>query len=112
MVCKCEIWLANLNPQKRANEVGKVRPVVIVQSDTLNRTNYPTVIVLPMTTHLIDEAEPLRMRVSAREKLKNDSDVLVAQIRAIDKERLLERLGRLDEKECSRLQGLMHEIME
>ena len=77
-VSKGDVWLVNLNPQKRANEVGKVRPALIIQSDFLNRSKLKTVIVLPLTTQLIDDAEPLRVRVNKREKLRQDSDVLVA----------------------------------
>lgn len=42
-----EIWLANLNPVKKNNEVGKVRPVLIFQNDDLNESQYPTTIILP-----------------------------------------------------------------
>jgi len=111
-VCQFEIWLANLNPQKRPNEVGKTRPVVIVQSDVLNATAYPTVVVMPMTTDLIDGAEPLRMRIKAREKLQKDSDILVAQIRAIDKSRLKEKLATLSVQEGKRIMALLQEILD
>lgn len=111
-VCKNEIWLANLNPQKHANEVGKVRPVVVIQNDMLNRTDYPTVIVLPLTTDLIDDAEPLRMRLVKRDKVMKDSDVLVAQMRAVDRSRLLERLGVLTTEESEKLRQLVFEILD
>jgi len=68
------IWLANLNPQKRT-EPGKTRPVLILQDQAL-------------TTNLIDDAEPLRIRIKAREKLIRDSDLLIDQIRAIDNRRI------------------------
>ena len=69
-LCRGEIWLINLNPSKKSNEVAKVRPALILQNDELNASNYPTTMILPMTTQLIDDAEPLRYRVDARDNLK------------------------------------------
>lgn len=111
MVFRGEIWLANLNPQKKANEIGKTRPVVIIQNNILNQDNYPTVVVLPLTTVLIDDAEPLRMRIKKRELLNADSDVLIAHIRTIDKERLIERLSSVSEKEMKKMQNLFKEVV-
>ncbi len=76
------IYLANLNPTKR-EEPGKVRPVLVLQAQALNDVEHPTVIVLPLTTRLVDEAFPLRYRISARDHLRESSDVLCDQIRAI-----------------------------
>jgi mRNA interferase MazF len=81
------IWLANLNPQK-GTEPGKTRPVLILQDQALLDAGHPSTIVIPLTTNLIDDAEPLRVRVKACEKLAKDSDLLIDQIRAIDNRRL------------------------
>jgi len=81
------IWLANLNPQK-GTEPGKTRPVLILQDQALLDAGHPSTIVIPLTTNLIDDAEPLRVRIKAREKLAKDSDLLIDQIRAIDNRRL------------------------
>ena len=77
-----------LNPRKY-NEVGKVRPVFIYQTDMLNDIGHPTTIVLPLSIYLIDGAYPLRYRVTSRDKLEKDSDVLCDQIRAIDNQRII-----------------------
>ncbi|WP_456433606.1 type II toxin-antitoxin system PemK/MazF family toxin [Nitratifractor sp.] len=111
-VSKGEIWLANLNPQKRANEVGKVRPVLIIQGDALNRTDYPTVIVMPLTTQLVDDVQPLRFRIPPRQKLYELSDLLVAHIRAIDRNRLIEKLAELTENELRHVRALLDEILQ
>ncbi len=108
---KGEIWLANLNPVKKSNEVGKIRPVLVFQNNDLNESDYPTTIILPLTTVLIDGAEPLRLRVIKRENLKKDSDLLVAQIRAIDNSRLIEKLAILKEEELLKVKSLLNEIM-
>ncbi|WP_457626092.1 type II toxin-antitoxin system PemK/MazF family toxin [Persephonella sp.] len=81
-----EIYLAKLNPTK-GSELSKVRPIVIFQSDYLR--DLPTVVIIPLTTHLKDDWFPLRVRISKRGKLEKDSDAVVEQIRAIDKKRIV-----------------------
>jgi len=83
---KGEIYLAKLNPTK-GSEISKVRPVIIFQSPYLK--DLPTVIVIPLTTHLKDNWFPLRVRISKRGKLEKDSDAVIEQIRAIDKSRII-----------------------
>jgi len=89
MFKKGEIYLAKLNP-KKGNEVGKLRPVLIYQTDLLNDIAHPTTTVLPLSTQLIADAYPLRYRVTKKEKLLKDSDILCDQIRTIDNHRILE----------------------
>ncbi len=81
------IYLANLNPTKR-NKPGKVRPVLVVQADALNQVEHPTVVVLPLTTRLVDGAFPLRYRLAARDQLFETSDILCDQVRAISLSRV------------------------
>ena len=81
------IWLANLNPGK-GTEPGKTRPVLVLQDQALLDAGHPSTIIIPLTTNLIDDAEPLRIRVKARDLLVKDSDLLIDQIRAIDNRRL------------------------
>jgi len=97
-----EIWLINLNP---------IRPALILQNNELNSGNYPTTIILPLTTSLIDDAEPLRYRVLKREKLEQDSDILIANIRAIDNARFIEKLTSLTKKELLYVKNLLDEVI-
>lgn len=53
----------------------------------LNEIKHPSTTVLPLTTQLIDNAEPLRYRINARDSLQSDSDVMIDQIRSIDNQR-------------------------
>lgn len=89
MFKKGDILLAKLNP-KKGNEVGKLRPVVIYQTNLLNDCIHPTTIILPISTVLIEDTFPLRFRVTKREKLKYDSDILCDQIRTIDNRRIID----------------------
>ena len=81
-----EIWLANLNPGS-GTEPGKSRPVLIVQGQALLDADHPSTMVVPLSTRLIDESEPIRVRLRARESLQKDSDILLDQVRAIDNRR-------------------------
>ena len=95
-----EIWLANMNPSK-GTEVGKVRPVVIVQTDLLNDF-HPSVIVCPLTTNINKEIKLLRVHVG-KKNLDVESDILVDQITDIDKKRLIKKLGKLNEVQVEKL---------
>ena len=100
-----EIRLANLNP-RRGTEPGKTRPVLIVQAQALLDAGHPSSLIVPLTTNLIDDAEPLRIRVEPHGKLRKRSDLLIDQLRAIDNTRVIgppmvtlesEVLARVDE---------------
>lgn len=77
-----------------------------MQSDLLNVANHPSTTVLPQTTHLIEGAEPLRYRVSARDGFEADSDIMLDQTRTIDNRRITrDQLTTLTEKEISELEA-------
>ena len=85
---------------------------MIIQSQTLLDVDHPSTIVMPLTTQLIGSAEPLRLRVRARDRLAKDSDVLIDQIRAIDNRRLVEGpLASLSEEELSLLLEYASEVL-
>ena len=105
------VWLADLNPQ-RGTEPGKTRPVLIIQSQALLDAGHPSTLIIPLTTRLIEDAEPLRMRLSARDRLDRDSDLLIDQIRAIDNQRLVTGpLTLLGAEELSRIYSAILEVM-
>lgn len=110
MVSKGEIWLVDLNPIKKNNEIGKVRPVLVYQNDELNHSDYPTTIIIPLSTSLIDDAEPLRMRISKRDDLEKDSDIVITQIRAIDNTRFIKKLASLTTLELTKVKECFTEI--
>lgn len=82
-----EVWVANLNPNRGA-EVGKVRPVLILQADWLSRAQSYTVVVLPLTAQVRAEAEPLRVTLPARDRLLRNCQVIVEQPRTLDRHRI------------------------
>lgn len=95
-----DVWLANLNPPK-GTEPGKVRPVVIVQNNVLNK-NHPSTIICPISSKIIDGAEPLRVRIG-KGQTEKPSDILVDQIRSIDNRRLVKCIGKLTETQSKQL---------
>ena len=84
-----EVWLADLDP-RRGTEPGKTRPVLVVQSQALLDAGHPSTLVVPLTTALVEDAEPLRVRIPAAGRLRQDSDLLIDQLRAIDNRRLIQ----------------------
>lgn len=84
-----EVWLADLDP-RRGPEPGKTRPVLVVQSQALLDAGHPSTLVVPLTTALVEDAEPLRVRIPAAGRLRQDSDLLIDQLRAIDNRRLIQ----------------------
>ena len=106
-----EVWLANLNPG-RGTEPGKIRPVLILQNQALLDADHPSTLIIPLTTNLIEDAEPLRLRVVAQGGLNKDSDLLVDQLRAIDNKRLIEGpLLRLDDEAMGRVYLAVGEVL-
>lgn len=91
-----DIYYADLSPVV-GSEQGGMRPVLIVQNDTGNRHS-PTVIAAAITSQINKARLPTHIELSARSYgLTRDSVVLLEQIRTLDKRRLKERMGRLDE---------------
>lgn len=83
-----EVWIADLNPLS-GTEAGKARPVLIVRAQALLDAEQRSTFVAPVATRLVDEAEPLRIRIPAAGDLRRDSDILIDQLRAIDNRRLV-----------------------
>lgn len=89
-----EVWIADLNP-RMGTETGKIRPVVVVQTDLLN-SFHPSTIICPITTNVQEGTEILRVHLKkGMAKLKEDCDIIIDQVRAIDNRRLQKRLGYL-----------------
>lgn len=90
-----DIYYADLSPVV-GSEQGGIRPVLIVQNDVGNKYS-PTVIAAAITSQRDKTKLPTHIQVDADESgLAKDSIVLLEQIRTIDKQRLKERMGRLD----------------
>lgn len=91
-----DIYYADLSPVI-GSEQGGIRPVLIIQNDVGNKYS-PTVIAAAITSKLNKSRLPTHIEVDAREYgLAKDSIILLEQIRTLDKQRLKERMGHLNE---------------
>lgn len=87
-----DIWISDLELARGA-EPGKVRPVLVLQTDLLNN-EHPSTVICPITTNIEKESEILRVHIKkGKAGLKFDSDVMIDQIRAIDNRRPINKSG-------------------
>ena len=99
-----EIWWAGL-PVPRGSEPGYRRPVVIVQSDSFNRSNISTVLVAAISSNLRLSEAPGNVYLKRREnKLPKDSVINASQLLTLDKKYLSEKIGRLSAKRMLELE--------
>ena len=97
-----EIWIADLNP-RFGTETGKVRPVLIIQTDLLNGI-HPSIIICPITTNVQKKSELLRVHLEkGTGNVKEACDIMIDQIRAIDIKRLIKRIGKIPTKQQEQL---------
>ena len=95
-----DIFYADLSPVV-GSEQGGIRPVLIVQNDVGNKYS-PTVIAAAITSQKDKTKLPTHIQVNAEESgLSKDSIVLLEQVRTIDKKRLKDKMGRLDDESMS-----------
>ena len=97
IVKRGDIYYADLSPVV-GSEQGGVRPVLVVQNDIGNKYS-PTVIAAAITSQINKKKMPTHIEISAEEYgLNKDSVILLEQVRTIDKRRLREKIGHLDEE--------------
>ena len=98
IVKRGDMFYADLSPVV-GSEQGGIRPVLIIQNDTGNRYS-PTVIVSAITSKMNKSKLPTHIELDSEEfGLKSDSVILAEQIRTIDKSRLKEKIGHIDDNE-------------
>lgn len=90
-----EIWIADLNPQI-GKEPGKTRPVLVIQTNLLNKIPHPSTLVCSITTKVEKDAEILRVHLKkGMAGLNENYDIMIDQIRAIENKRLIKKAGEL-----------------
>ncbi len=90
-----EIWLADLSPQI-GTEPGKTRPVLVVQTDLLNKVPHPSTIICAITSIVLKKSEVLRIHLKrGMANLHQECDILIDQVRSIDNKRLIKKIGEL-----------------
>ena len=105
MVKRFEVWNIELNPTQ-GSEINKMRPFLVVSPNEVNKF-LNTVVIVPMTSTI----KPYPTRLNCRFKSKN-GQLVVDQIRCVDKTRLIEKLGIMDTKTCKEISMLIIETFK
>jgi mRNA interferase MazF len=103
-VKRFDVFLVNLDPTVGA-EIQKSRPCVVISPDEMNR-NIATVIIAPMTT-LVRANYPTRIPCAFEGK---NGQIVLDQLRTVDKSRLIKQLGRINGKEQENVLSALHEL--
>ena len=107
---KGDIVIVNFNPTK-GKEIGKFRPAIIISNDEDNEI-LDTVIVIPLSTVLVENSYPYRVFIKSRDKLLKDSDACIYEIRALSKVRIKEKLTKVTNKELELIKKALCEIIK
>ena len=105
MVKRFEVWIIELNPTQ-GSEINKMRPCLVVSPNEVNKF-LNTVVIVPMTRTI----KPYPTRLNCHFKGKN-GQLVVDQIRCVDKTRLIEKLGIMDTKTCKEISMLIIETFK
>lgn len=103
IVKKFEVYLINLDPTV-GSEIKKTRPCVVISPDEMNK-HIRTVIVAPMTTK--NRAYPTRIGLNFQNK---EREIVLDQIRKIDKERLVKKLGKINSSTSIKVLNILQEM--
>ncbi len=107
-----EIWIADLNPQI-GTESGKTRPVLVVQTNLLNKIPHPSTIICPITTNVKKESEILRVHLKkGTANMHENCDIMIDQLRAIDNSRLMKKVGDLPTNIAEKVRENIRIILE
>lgn len=96
-----DIWLVNLDPTI-GHEIKKSRPTLIIQNNIGNKYS-PITIIAPITSQKTNMIHPIEVLLTKSYGLEKESKVLLNQIRAIDKKRLIKRLGKVDDETLEKI---------
>jgi mRNA interferase MazF len=103
VVSRFDVYLIRLDPTE-GREIRKTRPCLIISPDEMNQ-HIDTVIIAPMTT----KSRPYPTRVPVRFKGKS-GQIVLDQIRTVDKSRLVKRMGKIDELTRTQVLTLLAEV--
>jgi mRNA interferase MazF len=103
--------VVDFNPRIKTKP-GKLRPALVLQSDLVNAAGYPSTIVLPTTTRLVENAGILRFRLKKGQGgIARDSDLLLGQVIAVANESFRQEIGSLPNSVIEELENRMRIIL-
>ena len=107
-----DIWIADLNP-KIGTEPGKNRPVLVVQTNLLNKIPHPSIIICPITSNVKKDSEILRAHLTkGTANLHRSCDIMIDHLRAIDNQRLIKKVGNLTSELTDKVKENLQIIMD
>ncbi|OGP53389.1 MAG: hypothetical protein A2X89_06135 [Deltaproteobacteria bacterium GWD2_55_8] len=94
-ITRGHLYIVDFNPRVKTKP-GKLRPAVVIQSDLVNKAGYPSTIVIPTTTRLVENPGILRLRIrKGQGGLARESDLLLGQLIAVANEYFRQEIGAL-----------------
>ena len=106
---KGEIWIADLNPNTGKEQSGQ-RPVVIISGNAMNK-HFDLVIVCPLSSRIKNFIGNVIIEPNEENKLAFLSEILVFQIRSISKDRLIKRIGKIQNTEMKMIESNLNKIL-
>ena len=105
------LYVVDFNPRIRTKP-GKLSPALVLQSDLVNEAGYPSTIVIPTTTRLVENAGILRFRLKKGQGgIARDSDLLLGQVIAVANESFRQEIGSLPNSVMEELENRMRIIL-
>ncbi len=105
------LYVVDFNPRIKTKP-GKLRPALVLQSDLVNEAGYPSTIVIPTTTRLVENAGILRFRLKKGQGgIARDSDLLLGQVIAVANESFRQEIGNLPSSVIEELESRMRIIL-
>jgi mRNA interferase MazF len=105
-----EIWFVDLNPTKGSEQAGQ-RPVVVVSGNLMNE-HLAVVIVVPLTTKIKNYKGNPILTPNKTNGLKTESEMLVFHIRSVSKDRLVRKIGRIENEVLTRTIKTLNDILK
>lgn len=105
------LYIIDFNPRIRTKP-GKLRPALVMQSDIVNEAGYPSTIVIPTTTRLVEDPGILRLRIqNGQAGLARESDLLLGQVIAVANESFRKEIGALPHASMNELERRMRILL-
>ena len=105
------LYIVDFNPRIKTKP-GKLRPALVLQSDLVNEAEYPSTIVIPTTTRLVENPGILRLRLKKGQGgVSRDSDLLLGQVIAVANESFRQEVGSLPDSMLDELENRIRIIL-
>jgi mRNA interferase MazF len=105
------LYVVDFNPRIKTKS-GKLRPALVIQSDLVNDAGYPSTIVIPTTTRLVDNPGILRLHIKKGQGgIAYNSDLLLGQLIAVSNDSFREEIGRLPDMVMTEVQHRVRIIL-